>query len=616
MSLSAAEVWITSQVSECPASRIPALVLDADDRPHVAWFAWQELTGLIPGRSGVYSVRTDDGSWQHEPFSDLDYDPLSVRIYNPAMVMDSRGRLHLAAPEFGASGVRYGVRNEDGWSWSEVAADHDSYPWPSVVMSQGPAGELAIGWHPDNGVAVSFATQDGWNHETLEGDSAPSLAYDAEGRLHAVYGLGDAAGQVYVVRTSEGWSSETVVEGPVGGPSRAIALDADGQPHVVYQTHEGDLGHAWRTSDGWQREQVGLEDNIGDYGIQAAFSDDGMFHLAFEGADRRVYYARRGTDRWSVRQISADRGIPSMAIDSQGRPWFAASQGYRTILYEAVQAERLLVGPRRPIVMDEQHLGREAEGFMPWDQNVAGLAQHPDGRIFAAGAYGYITIHDPATGGQIGRFGSQAPYRSMTFGPEDSLYVTSRGADLAWSIVQFDGQTNETIKSFGNDVLSDNSEIVFSLDGRLLANVPSEDLNREIVVAFDPETGELLGPVMAEPMPSIGGLLIGDDGLLYVGTGKNVERYDPVTGEHLATVVSGDYLDGTIRAMFWENDVLYLGTDQDIAGYNPATGELLHYLSNRGIDAEDALLVVPEPATLSLLTLGGLAILKRRRRLA
>jgi MYXO-CTERM domain-containing protein len=154
----------------------------------------------------------------------------------------------------------------------------------------------------------------------------------------------------------------------------------------------------------------------------------------------------------------------------------------------------------------------------------------------------------------------------ITLGPDDNLYVACRGNS---TVIRVDPQT-ATITDFIPSI-SQPRNVVFGPDGNLYVtrhdNRSVERYNGQtgefIDVFVDPQSGGLANPQ---------GLIFPGDGYLYVANAGGVHRYDAVTGNFDSVFCDDPLLEGS-------KDILF----------------------------------IPEPATMTLLALGGLALLRRRR---
>jgi outer membrane protein assembly factor BamB len=158
---------------------------------------------------------------------------------------------------------------------------------------------------------------------------------------------------------------------------------------------------------------------------------------------------------------------------------------------------------------------------------------------------------------------------------------------------------------------------------------PSDD---EMLVALR-KSSEVIHYALPNPLPTkelisdgAGGLdrpkgmTIGPDGNLYLSSSNtdSVLRYDIETGAFIDTFVAAGSggLDEPARVVFGPDGNLYVVSNgtESVLRYDGATGEFIDvFLSGPAVSAPYELVYVPEPMTVGLLALGGLAALRRRR---
>lgn len=203
---------------------------------------------------------------------------------------------------------------------------------------------------------------------------------------------------------------------------------------------------------------------------------------------------------------------------------------------------------------------------------AVGLDFGPNGDLYVVSSHnGKILRYNGETGAFVDEFatpGSQFGLWGMTFGPDGHLYVGSVGTD---SVLKYDVSNGNLMDTFGGGVLDGYLDLTFGADGDLYVAASVSDA----VYQYDGETGALVGEF-----------------------------------------ASGNGLDGAYGLTFGPDDNLYVSsryTDQ-ILRYSGSTGAYIdEFVYDSGLVPTNLLFVVPEPATLSLLALGGLTLLRRRR---
>lgn len=197
-----------------------------------------------------------------------------------------------------------------------------------------------------------------------------------------------------------------------------------------------------------------------------------------------------------------------------------------------------------------------------------------DGRIYAlSNDTRRVGVFDDATGNYLYDFASDGGVSinfpaDMEFGPNNELYIT---VEMTNRIQVWNPLTGTFIRSFGSEV-SFADGLTFGPDNLLYVS----DFANDQIKRFDPITGAFIDVFVAS-VNDPGDLGFGPDGALYVTQffDKNVLRFDGVTGALIGEVVPA------FGAANWPT----------------------------GFD----FYIVPEPATLTLLSAGALLTLRRRR---
>jgi PKD repeat protein len=148
-----------------------------------------------------------------------------------------------------------------------------------------------------------------------------SLALDADGNPHLVYGGGDHL--YYAWYDGSAWNYETADDSPLTGLYPSLALDAEGKPHVSYVDYTNHvLMYAYRDAGGWHTE---IADNPGwvDY-TSIALDTDGNVHISY-GTSVGLKYAFHDASGWQTEVVDAS-GYGwgnSLALDPNGYPYIS-----------------------------------------------------------------------------------------------------------------------------------------------------------------------------------------------------------------------------------------------------------------------------------------------------
>lgn len=240
-----------------------------------------------------------------------------------------------------AGELRYAERSGAGWTWEIV-------PQPGYVvgvsLALDPSGEPWIAFHNNetvgiyvyNFIKVAHRAGGVWTVDTI-GNTDPSIsgaaiAFDPAGVAHVAWGNMSRGLRVYYASWSEsGWSSELVHQASYGEGFFGLAFDAQGVPHVIASTDEGNL-HAVFVSPAWTKE-------FRPYGWfpSLALDSNGQPHIAtirVEGGTLplKLEYEWRGTDGVWHQEELADLSLnyapnPALRLDANDRPLIATTDG-------------------------------------------------------------------------------------------------------------------------------------------------------------------------------------------------------------------------------------------------------------------------------------------------
>ncbi len=240
-----------------------------------------------------------------------------------------------------AGELRYAERSGAGWTWEIV-------PQPGYVvdvsLALDPSGEPWIAFHNNETVGIyvydfiKVAHRAGgtWTVDTI-GNTDPSLsgaaiAFDPAGVAHLAWGNLFRGLRIYYASWSEsGWSSEIVHQASYGEGFFGLAFDAQGVPHLIASTDEGNL-HAVFVSPTWTKE-------FRPYGWfpSLALDSNGQPHIAtirVEGGTLplKLEYEWRGTDGVWHQEELADLSLnyapnAALRLDANDRPLIATTDG-------------------------------------------------------------------------------------------------------------------------------------------------------------------------------------------------------------------------------------------------------------------------------------------------
>ena len=195
--------------------------------------------------------------------------------------------------------------------------------------------------------------------------------------------------------------------------------------------------------------------------------------------------------------------------------------------------------------------------------------------------------------------GSPGEGGGLTSAPNGDLYVTQSGPI---SRVLWYNHTDESPSVFVSG-LNQPHDLTFGPDGYLYV----ADAGSGQVLVFD-STG---APVRSISVPGVGGVAFGPDGKLYASGNNKILRY-LATGAFDTEFVPS--VESPYGLTFGPDGNLYVASVSTgtVKRYNGSTGADMDIFAS-GLNSPTHVLFIPEPGTLSLLALGGLAVMRRRR---
>jgi hypothetical protein len=161
-----------------------------------------------------------------------------------------------------------------------------------------------------------------------------SLALDANGNPHIVYKDSDNSNLKYARKTGSSWIIEIVDATSVCWNSK-IALDASGNPHITYyDATGGNVRYATKVGGSWSTEVVGS-------GTYAGIAVDGSFvpHVSYRTSTGDLAYAVKIGGSWTIDTVYV--GLISnempIALDANSSPHISFREEINDDLYYAVR---------------------------------------------------------------------------------------------------------------------------------------------------------------------------------------------------------------------------------------------------------------------------------------
>ncbi len=301
---------------------------------------------------------------------------------------------------------------------------------------------------------------------------------------------------------------------------------------------------------------------------------------------------------------------------------FALSSLFLAPLASGVGTERLLVGDTFGDSIHEFDLdsGQYVRTLVPPGygglDEPADMAIGPDGALYVANVWGgNILKYDLNSGEFLGVFASGFDIPTGITYADDQFYVPAR-ADMA--IYRLDADTGAVTGQ--TEPYPDGASVWWPVDAEVNADgkLLMSNYERHNILAFDAVSLAFDG-VFAESYDAsrIGNMEIGPDGDIHlVGNDSWVYRFDGLSGATKGRIPVPD-IDETAGLAVAADGTLYITGHREpgIVHLDADTGELLRVLDPAGAHTSGSwcMLIVPEPASLCLLALGGLAALWRKR---
>ena len=170
-------------------------------------------------------------------------------VRRPRLVLDANERMHVAYRVQSTASLGYATNQSGSWLFATLDTD----PFVSdPAIAIGADGEIHIVYTANSTVAHAHKTPTGtWQSESIDTTTAgfeSSLAVDASGGLHLSYRHGDLIQLMYAYRAPAGsWTTpEVVYDFGSTGYDTSIAIDSNGDVHITFHSSTGtQLEHAY-----------------------------------------------------------------------------------------------------------------------------------------------------------------------------------------------------------------------------------------------------------------------------------------------------------------------------------------------------------------------------------
>jgi hypothetical protein len=271
--------WHYSAVDAAPSGQYTSLALESGTNPLIAYCGMVNVPQVYYLCGSLKYAYFDGLEWQNITLAD------GLGVAN-ALALDRAGQPYIASCE------------------TSLAYDHAGN-YTGSLACQG----------------IQIATTVTTTTLTTPSTLAPSQPLpNVQERGH----LGEVP-QAEGVRAGEAWQFEVVRQPRRLGSSSSVALDAAGEPHVVFTLKEEQtaaLTHAWRQAGVWKFETVDSLPWIDEMnGRNLALDALGNAHIVYGGD--QLYYAWYDGSQWHTEVIDPTPGAgrsASLALDGEGHP--------------------------------------------------------------------------------------------------------------------------------------------------------------------------------------------------------------------------------------------------------------------------------------------------------
>ena len=186
-----------------------------------------------------------------------------------------------------------------------------------------------------------------WRLPADPGSPRPSVAVDLLGRYHLAWRTGEFFGQgiLHYAKIEKGVWYEEIVDDTQGATSdTSIAVDAEGNPHIVYTPELAGLPMRYARWNGtaWQKEEIVLRGGI--LSPSLVLDPAGKPRVAYiVDSGGEIDYASRSGGGWTIETIDSvspnQTLATSLVLDSRGRPHVAYDELFAVGIHYAVKSD-------------------------------------------------------------------------------------------------------------------------------------------------------------------------------------------------------------------------------------------------------------------------------------
>lgn len=257
-----------------------------------------------------------------------------------SLAVDSNANPHISYCS--SLGLKYAVKKGGTWA-IEVVESNANYS--SLALDSSNAPHISyVGLDPEGHPVLKYAVKigDKWTVDIVEpadayfpGFSGETLALDPDGNPHIVYVktlFWETFHLYYAFKSGGTWNIETVAE----GSSASLVLDASGNPHISF-SHNNSLWHAFKSEDVWTIESVDSGKDVGVYN-SLALDSDGNIYISYNSYSG-LKYALKSEGVWTIETIDSDNygEYNSLTLTSEPYPHISYCDNDTTLKYAALR---------------------------------------------------------------------------------------------------------------------------------------------------------------------------------------------------------------------------------------------------------------------------------------
>ncbi len=271
------------------------------------------------------------GAWQIEQIANEGCNS------TPLLATDSQNRLHVgfnAGSSLTTFNVRHAVKDNGAWTLETVDSGADLY---GLAMVRNASDEISFSYKKSGALVLAQKTLFPvplWLVTTLD-DQADAGNYagmitDSNGNPLIVHFRAEDRKWNVVSWNGSEWIHQTIFEDWSLLKESSLAFDGGGAPHIAFRSYAYPaIQYARKVNGAWEHEIVDTGSYLYLWERALAIDSQGNPHLVYDNradSDGEIIYAWRGPSGWVTETVQTSGEYPSLALDSQDRPWIAFNE--------------------------------------------------------------------------------------------------------------------------------------------------------------------------------------------------------------------------------------------------------------------------------------------------